>query len=87
MHGAIGCSYFAGWALFSIFLPARANKKGRKPVVVLTFFMTTLSIIGTLFNQNILIHLGLSFTLGLFASGRISVAFVYLMELLTPEWG
>jgi hypothetical protein len=32
-------------------------------------------------------HIALVFLLGLFASGRIAVAFIYLMELLTPEWG
>jgi len=87
MHGAIGSAYFAGWALFAVVLPRRANKKGRKSVVLLTFFMTTTAIAGTLFNQSLEIHIGLAFVLGLFASGRIAVAFIFLMELLTPEWG
>ena len=27
------------------------------------------------------------FVIGLFASGRVAVAFIYLMEMLTPKWG
>ena len=27
------------------------------------------------------------FFIGLFASGRVAVAFIYLMEMLTPKWG
>lgn len=27
------------------------------------------------------------FCIGLFASGRVAVAFIYLMEMLTPKWG
>jgi hypothetical protein len=26
------------------------------------------------------------FIIGLFASGRVAVAFIYLMEMLTPKW-
>lgn len=86
VHGAIGSSYFAGWAIFAIYLPNRANKKGRKSVVVLTFFVTTIALAVTLINQSLTFHIVLIFVLGLFASGRIAVAFIYMMELLTPEW-
>jgi len=33
-----------------------------------------------------MIHLCLSFVLGLFASGRVAVSFFYLMEMLEPKW-
>jgi hypothetical protein len=32
-------------------------------------------------------HIAIVFVIGLFASGRVSVSFIYLMEMLTPEWG
>lgn len=86
MHGAIGSAYFLGWTLFSMFLPRYANTKGRKPVVLATFFMTTIAIAGIVFNKSLWIHFLLSLILGLFASGRISIAFTYMMEMLTPEW-
>lgn len=54
---------------------------------MITFFFSTFAIAGTLFNENLEMHIALVFLLGLFASGRIAVAFIYLMELLTPEWG
>jgi len=49
-HGAIGSAYFAGWALFATVLPYRANKKGRRRIILFTFFFTTLAIAATIFN-------------------------------------
>jgi hypothetical protein len=49
-HGAIGSAYFAGWALFATVLPLRANRKGRKAVISLTFLATTAAIVVSLFN-------------------------------------
>lgn len=67
-------------------LPRRANNNGRKNVVLLTFMTTTLAILGTLYNSSLFVHIVIIFVLGLFTSGRIAVAFVYMMEILTPEW-
>lgn len=86
-HGAIGSAYFAGWALFATVLPFRANRKGRKSVIGLTFLASTIAIASTVFNKSLNMHIAIVFVMGLFASGRVSVAFVYLMEMLTPEWG
>lgn len=86
-HGAIGSAYFAGWALFATVLPLRANRKGRKGVIALTFLATTVAIMFSLFNQSLEIHIAIMFCIGLFASGRVAVAFIYLMEMLTPKWG
>lgn len=86
MHGAIGSAFFAGWAIFAVVLPRRANNKGRKNVVLLTFITTTLAILGTLYNKSLFAHILIIFVLGLFTSGRIAVAFIYMMEILTPEW-
>jgi MFS family permease len=84
MQGAIGSSYFLGWSLLCTFIPQLADQMGRKPVVVITFTVTTLAILATLYNNSLKIHLALSFTMGLFASGRIAVSFIWLMEMLTP---
>ena len=32
-------------------------------------------------------HLVIVFAIGLFASGRVAVAFIYMLEMLTPKWG
>jgi MFS family permease len=86
MLGFIGSAFFLGWALFSVILPQLANSWGRRPVVILTFLVQTTAIAGTLLNDSLLIHLAIAFVLGLFASGRVAVSFVYLIELLTPDY-
>lgn len=86
MQGAIGSSYFLGWCLLCTLLPYLANERGRKPVVVATFTLTSLAILGTLYNDKLVVQLGLSFTMGIFASGRIAVSFIWLMEMLTPKF-
>lgn len=54
--------------------------------MLMTFFTTTLAIFGTIFNNNLWVHIGIVFVIGLFASGRVAVSFIYLMELLTPKY-
>jgi MFS family permease len=85
MQGAIGSSFFLGWCLLSTLIPSLANKFGRKPIAIVTFSVTSAALFVTLYNESLKVHLGLLFTIGLFTSGRIAVAFIWLMELLTPK--
>jgi MFS family permease len=86
MIGAIGSMFFIGWAAFSMFIPYRADKVGRKNIILVSFIVTTIATFVILISSSIYILLTCSLIMGTMAPGRVTVAYVYMMESLTPEW-
>lgn len=78
--------FFLGWAICALIIPPRADKIGRKLIILISLVLTSFAMIVILFAGNLVWLVLASLLLGLTAPGRITVAFVYLMEFITPEW-
>jgi MFS family permease len=78
--------FFLGWAICALIVPPRADKIGRKLIVLISLILTSCAMIVILFAGTFVWLALSSLILGLTAPGRITVAFVYLMEFITPEW-
>lgn len=76
--------FFLGWACLSIAVPAHADKYGRKNTIIVSFVVTTAATILLLFSTSIYALLLASLILGLSAPGRVTVAFVFMQEHVTP---
>ncbi len=76
--------FFVGWAIFSIVIPARADKYGRKNTILVSYVITTLATIMILLSSSIYLLLLGSLILGMTAPGRVTVAYVYMQEAVTP---
>lgn len=84
--GAIGSAFFLGWASLAIILPYIADKKGRKYIIFSAFLVTVSGITPIIFASNVNLLLIFSFVMGLCATGRVAVGYVYVVEFLTPQW-
>lgn len=69
MIGAIGSMFFVGWAAFSMIIPHRADKIGRKNIILVSFIVTTISTFVILISSSIYILLACSFMMGTMAPG------------------
>ena len=78
--------FFIGWAALSIVVPARADKYGRKNTILYSFIITTIATVLILISSSVYILLLGSLLLGMMAPGRVTVAFVYMQEFVTPQW-
>ena len=78
--------FFIGWACLSIVVPAHADKYGRKNTILVSFIITTIAAAMILFSTSVYVLLVGSLLLGMMAPGRVTVAFVYMQEFVTPQW-
>lgn len=78
--GMIGSSFFIGWTLTTILLPAMADKYGRKWIFRLSTLTTGIAMVFLLISTELYLTVLMMFICGLATPGRISVGFVYGTE-------
>lgn len=78
----IGSSNFLGWSCSLLWMPAIADKRGRKNVFWMTMIFSIFLYIGMLFTTHLYVMIAIFFTFGFLSSFRITVGYIYLMELM-----
>ena len=80
--GLLGSAYFAGWTSAAIMVPRLADLYGRKLVWAAAMLVQAPAILGLTSSDSVLLTQVLLFVMGLCAAGRVSVGFLYIMELI-----
>ena len=83
--GMIGASLFIGWCVTLLWLPALADKKGRKNIFWLGMTIDLLLYTGLMITDSLAVMITLYFTFGMMCSIRINVGYIYLMECLPKK--
>ena len=79
---AIGSWYFIGWCTTLIWLPALADKYGRKYLLWAGLITITICYAIMLFTESLLVMSIVIFIQGMVTSLRVNVGYVYMMELM-----
>ena len=82
--GMLGSAFFLGWTLFAVAIPRMADMHGRKVVFSTALLIQAPCIYGLILSQSVHMTTALLFVMGIVAAGRISVAFLYIQEMV-PE--
>ena len=80
--GLLGSAYFAGWTSAAIMVPRLADLYGRKFIWLLAMLFQAPAIFGLIASDSVLLTQVLLFVMGLCAAGRVSVGFLYVMEVI-----
>ena len=83
--GFLGSSYFVGWTSSLLWLPRLADVYGRKKCYVIAMVADTLLFTALFFTSSVNVAIAIIFTTGFFASFRVGVGFIYLMELVPSK--
>lgn len=75
-----------GWTLTCLVVPPIADRYGRKNIVLICMAISIGCYIWTLLTKNVNVTISMMFFEGMVTAGRITVAYVYMQELLTPKW-
>ena len=78
----LGSAYFLGWTLFAIAIPRLADIYGRKIVYGTAMLMQVPTIYGMILSRDVMMTTALLFVMGVCAAGRVSVGFLYIMEMV-----
>jgi len=78
----IGACFFLGWTCTLLWLPAIADRRGRKNIFWLAMFAQLCLFVGLLTTRNLIVMLFIMFSFGGLSAVRVGVGYVYLMEML-----
>jgi MFS family permease len=81
----IGTSLFLGWALTLLWLPGFADKMGRKKVFLVGMIVDLGLYTGLMFTYSLEVMIVLYFLFGMMSSIRISVGYVYMVEMMPKK--
>lgn len=84
--GLFASLLFAGWVASLCFVPRLADIYGRKWIIIWSVLLKVLITQGMFLVRNIPLAYTFFFIYGFTLGGSISVAYVYLMELLPKDW-
>ena len=76
---------FIGWASTLLWLPAIADKKGRRMLYWIGMIIDLALFTGLLLTQELLVMIFIQFCNGAMSSIRVNVGYVYLMELMPKK--
>ena len=82
----IGASLFVGWCLTLLWIPALADKHGRKPVYFIGMVIDLFLYVGLLVTTKLWVMILIWFLFGMASSIRIQVGYIYLTELMPKHW-
>lgn len=82
--GMLGSAFFLGWTLFAIAIPRMADIYGRKLVFSSALIIQAPTMYGLILSNSVNLTTALLFVMGVLSAGRISVAFLYIQEMV-PE--
>ena len=80
----LGSAFFLGWTLFAVAIPRMADIYGRKLVFSTALIIQAPTIYGLILSESVNMTTALLFVMGVLSAGRISVAFLYIQEMV-PE--
>lgn len=80
--GMIGASFFLGWTSTLLWLPAIADKNGRKKIFWIGMNCQLLLFIGLMMTTSLEVMIFLWMAFGMLSSVRVTVGYVYLMEMM-----
>ena len=83
--GMIGASLFIGWCITLLWLPAMADKKGRRKLFWAGMTGDLLLYTGLMITDSLVVMIILYLCFGMLCSIRIQVGYVYLMEMLPKK--
>ena len=83
--GALGSSYFLGFAISSGITPSLADKHGRKIPYLASLMVQTLAYFFIIVSKDINAVIGYYFVVGLAAGGRVGVGLNYLAEFIPQK--
>lgn len=83
--GMIGASFFIGWASTLLWLPAFADRNGRKKIFWAGQVIDLLLFTGLMLTHELIVMIIIFFCFGAMSSLRVNVGYVYLMELLPKK--
>ena len=83
--GFLGSSFFIGWASSLLWMPRLADIYGRRKCYIIAMVADTLLYANLLYTSNINVAIATIFSAGFFASFRVGVGFIYLMELVPSK--
>lgn len=74
--------YFAGYSIGCVVLARFADLYGRKYIYIMALWLQLCIYFGLLFSDKFVYSLGLIFVFGICGSGRGSIGYLYLLELM-----
>lgn len=75
-----------GWSLGCLFIPRLADLKGRRSIFLIASLVSIPIYIAIILTRSLNFTLALNFLLGLTNPGKISIGYVYLLELIPAAW-
>ena len=81
--GLLGSLGFVGWVVALLFVPRLADRFGRKWIVEVSTIVSAVAHLGLLLSKDLMFIYACLLITGLTLAGRVSVAYIYLMELLS----
>ena len=82
----MGSIFFLGWLLATFYVPRMGDLNGRKLPFLLSFFMSIVAYTGLILSTEIEVTIFLFFILGMCQEGKLSVCFVYLLEIIPHHY-
>ena len=83
--GLLGSLGFLGWVLSLLVIPRAVDRSGRKWIIIISSIAAVVAYIGIMFSTSIYLTYFFILFNGLTLAGRVSVGYVYMMELLPAE--
>ena len=84
--GALGSSFFLGWAVSLAWLPRLADIHGRSTIFKTAMVATLILLTMVYLTFNIYVMIGINFLLGTLTSARLSIGYVYMQEFVSTEY-
>ena len=84
--GLLGTMLFLGWMASSMIVPGLSDIYGRKKFFIGFHVLQVAAIFGLLWCSNVKQALALLFALGFSGVGRSPIVYIYLLEMLTPQY-
>jgi len=80
--GMLGSAFFIGWICTILIIPRQSDTHGRKIFWQVGMFLQTLCFVVMDWTHSLDVMIGVIFMIGCLSSIRISIGYVYMMELL-----
>ena len=81
----IGSSYFIGWCLTLFWAPRLGDIYGRKKLFAISMVCDLILLTTLLLSSSLNMLIAIIFSLGMLTSLRISVGYIYMMELIPKK--
>ena len=83
--GLIGASLFVGWCSTLLWVPALADRNGRKKYFWLSVAADMVLYTVLMFTKNLIMMIAIWFLFGCLTTIRMQVGYIYMMELLPKK--